>query len=107
MGRNAEAAKYKTMALDKANATQLYVFARQLQNEKKADEALTQYQTNAKKFPEHWTTHLGLARYYSAKGDFDKAVKEANLAIAGAPEANKAPLENLMKRLQSKDDINR
>lgn len=107
MGRNDEAAKYKTMALDRANAIQLYVFARQLQNQKKQDEALTVYQTNAKKFPEHWTSHLGMARFYSAKGDFDKAVKEANLAVAGAPDANKTALEGLVKRLQAKDDINR
>jgi tetratricopeptide (TPR) repeat protein len=107
MGRNQEATTVKAKALDHANALQLYVYARQLQNEKKQDEALTVFRTTAKKFPEYWTTHLGLARVYSAQGDFNSAVKEANLAISAAPEANKTALEGLVKRLQAKDDINR
>ena len=40
--------------------------------------------SNAKKFPDYWTTHLGLARVYSAKGDFDKAVKEMKLSLSGS-----------------------
>jgi tetratricopeptide (TPR) repeat protein len=106
-GKNAEAATYKTRALEKGNALQLYVYARQLQGEKKQDEALSIFRTNAKKFPEHWTSHLGMARVYSAQGDFDSAVKEGKLALAGSPDANKSALENLLKRLQGKEDINK
>lgn len=106
-GKQSEAATFKTKALDKANALQLYVYARQLQGEKKQDEALALYRSNAKKFPEYWTTHLGLARVYSAAGDFDNAVKEMKLALSGSPDANKSAIENYVKRLQAKDDINR
>jgi hypothetical protein len=106
-GKQSEAATFKSKALDKANALQLYVYARQLQGEKKQDEALALYRSNAKKFPEYWTTHLGLARVYSAAGDFDNAVKEMKLALAGSPDANKSSIENYVKRLQAKDDINR
>jgi tetratricopeptide (TPR) repeat protein len=107
LGRKEDAKVFRANALEKANALQLYFFGRQLQGEKKQDEALAIYRSNAKKYPEHWTSHLGMARVYSAQGDFDNAVKEVKLSLTGAPDANKTNLENYVKRLQSKDDINR
>ena len=107
MGRKQDAQSFRTQALDKANALQLYVYGRQLQGDKKQDEALAIFKSNAKKFPDYWTSHLGLARVYSAQGDFDSAVKELKLSMTGAPEANKNALEGYVKRLQAKEDINR
>ncbi len=107
LGRKEDATVFRNHALEKANALQLYVYARQLQGEKKQDEALGIFRSNSKKFPDHWTSHLGMARVYSAQGDFDNAVKEVKLSLTGAPDANKSSLENYVKRLQSKDDINR
>ena len=107
MGRKQDAEVFKTKALDKGSALQLYFYGRQLQAEKKQDEALAIFRSTAKKFPDYWTSHLALARVYSAQGDFDNAVKEAKVALSGAPDSNKANLENYVKRLQNKDDINR
>jgi len=107
MGKKEDAGTVRAKALDKANALQLYVYGRQLQGDKKQDEALAVYQSTAKKFPDYWTTHLGMARVYSAKGDFENAVKEVKLSLNGAPEANKNILETYAKRLESKDDINK
>jgi Protein of unknown function (DUF2911) len=107
LGRQEDAKVFRNRALEQANALQLYFYARQLQGEKKQDEALGIYRSNAKKFPDYWTSHLGLARVYSAQGDFDSAVKEVKLSLIGAPGANKSSLENYVKRLQSKEDINR
>jgi Protein of unknown function (DUF2911) len=107
LGRKDDAASFRAKALDKGNALQLYVYGRQLQGEKKQDEALVVYRSNAKKFPDFWTTHLGMARVYSAQGDFDNAVKEMKVALTGAPDVNKTALEGYVKRLQAKDDINR
>jgi hypothetical protein len=107
MGRKQDADSFRAKALDKANALQLYVYGRQLQGEKKQDEALAVYQSTAKKFPDYWTTHLGMARVYSAKGDFDNAVKEVKLSLKDAPDANKNALEAYSKRLEAKDDINK
>jgi len=107
MGRKQDADSYRAKALDKANALQLYVYGRQLQGEKKQDEALAIYQSTAKKFPDYWTTHLGMARVYSAKGDFDNAVKEVKLSLKDAPDANKNALEAYSKRLEAKGDINK
>lgn len=107
MGKTQDAEAFRTKALDKGSALQLYFYARQLQGEKKQDQALAIFRANAKKFPDYWTSHLGLARVYSAQGDFDNAVKEAKLSLVGAPDGSKANLENYVKRLQAKDDINR
>jgi tetratricopeptide (TPR) repeat protein len=107
MGKKQDADVLRTKALDKANALQLYIYGRQLQGDKKQEEALAIYRSNAKKFPDYWTSHLGLARVYSAQGDFDNAVKELKLSMPGAPDANKNALEGYVKRLQAKDDINR
>lgn len=107
MGRKQDADTFRAQALDKANALQLYVYGRQLQGDKKQDEAMAIYRSNAKKFPDYWTSHLGLARVYSAQGDFDNAVKEVKSSLVGAPDANKSALEGLVKRLENKEDINR
>jgi hypothetical protein len=107
MGRKQDAEAFRTQALDKASALQLYFYARQLQAQKKQDEALVIFRSNAKKFPDYWTSHLGLARVYSAQGDFENAVKEAKISLAGAPDSNKSNLENYVKRLEAKEDINR
>jgi hypothetical protein len=107
MGRKDEAATVKNAALEKGSALQLYFYARQLQGEKKQEEAFAVFRSNAKKFPDYWTSHVGMARVYSGQGDFDKAVKEIQTALTTAPDSNKANLQNYVKRLQSKDDINR
>ena len=107
MGRKQDAEMFRTKALDKASALQLYFYGRQLQGEKKQDEALAIFRSTAKKFPDYWTSHMAMARVYSAQGDFENAVKEVKLSLAGAPESNKANLENYVKRLQNKEDINR
>lgn len=107
MGRPQDAEVIRTKALDKGSALQLYFYGRQLQAQKKQDQALAIFRENAKKFPDYWTSHLGLARVYSAQGDFPNALKEAKLSLAGAPESNKSNLENYVKRLQAKEDINR
>jgi hypothetical protein len=108
MGRKDDASTFRNKALEKASAQQLYFYGRQLQGEKKQEEAFAIYRSNAKKFPDDWTTHLGLARIYSGQGDFDKAVKEMQTALTGVPDdANRSNLQNYVKRLQSKDDINR
>jgi len=107
MGRTQDAEAVRAKALDRASALQLYFYARQLQGDKKQDEAMAIFKSNAKKFPDYWTSHVGLARVYSAQGDFDNAVKEMKLSLTTAPDSNKTNLENYVKRLQAKEDINR
>jgi tetratricopeptide (TPR) repeat protein len=107
LGRKEEAAKIRTEALEKANAIQSYGYARQLQRDKKLEESYAAYRANAKKFPNDWITHFGMARVYSAQGDYDNAIKETKAAMVGAPEDGTKPfLEAQVKKLESKQDIN-
>jgi DUF2911 family protein len=107
MGRKEDADKALATALDKANAVQLYVYARGLQRQGNAKRAFELYPQVPKKDPNHWISHLALARVDSSKGDFPAATKEMTQAIGGAPDQNKPFLEPLLKRLEAKDDINK
>jgi tetratricopeptide (TPR) repeat protein len=107
MGRKDEGAKALATALEKANAVQLYVYARGLQRGGNAKRAFELYPQVPKKDPNHWISHLAVARIDSNKGDFAGASKEMTQAISGAPDTTKPFLQPLLKRLEAKDDINK
>src|ERR1700681_1295942 len=107
MDKKQEAAAMLSKALGKADAVQLYVYARGLQRQKQQDKAFELYRRDAKQFPDHWTSHLGSARIASSSGNFDEAVKQMKLAIATAPDQQKPFLQAMVKRLEAKDDINK
>jgi len=107
MGKKTEATTLRDKALEKANSIQLYGYARQLQRDKKQDEAFAIYRTGYKKYPNDWISHAGMARIYCSQSDFDQAVKEMQLAQDGAPEQAKNQVGGLVKRLQNKEDINK
>src|SRR5271163_190294 len=106
LNRKDEAATAQKKALDLANPLQVHLFARQLQAEKHNEEAFTIFRENAKKHPDLWFTHTGLARVYSSQGKFDDAAKEMKESMAVAPDNQKSYLDGLEKRLESKQDIN-
>ena len=85
---------------------QVHFYARGLQGEKRNDEAFAIFRENAKKHPDQWFVHSGLARMYCAQAKFDDAAKEMKLALAGAPENQKNYVEGLVKKLETKQDIN-
>ena len=93
-------------ALDLASPLQLHFYARGLQGEKRNDEAFAIFRDNAKKHPDMWFTHTGLARIYSSQGKFDDATKEMKVALQGAPDNQKTYVGGLVKRLESRQDIN-
>jgi hypothetical protein len=107
MGHKDDAAKSLAAALEKANAIQLYSYARGLQRQGNAKRAFELYPQVPKKDPNHWISHLALARVSSNSGDFSTAAKEMNMAISGAPDGTKPFLQPLLKRLEAKDDINK
>lgn len=107
IGRKEDADKALTTAIDKANAVQLYVYARGLQRQGNTKRAFELYPQVTKKDPSHWVSHLAMARVDSNKGDFPAASKELTQAISGAPDQTKPFLEPLLKRLEAKDDINK
>jgi hypothetical protein len=107
MGKKEDADKALETAFARANAQQLYIYARGLQRSGNAKRAFELYPQVPKKDPNHWLSHVALARIDSNKGDFAAATKEMTQALSAAPEPNKPQLQGLLKRLEAKDDINK
>jgi len=106
LNRKDEAAVAQKKALDLASPLQMHFHARQLQAQKRNDEAFAIFRDNAKQHPDLWFVHTGLARIDSSQGKFDDAAQEIKLAIAAAPDNQKIYLDGLLKQVQSKQDIN-
>ncbi len=106
LNRKDEAATAQKKALELASPLQMHMFARQLQGEKRSEEAFAVFRENARKHPDQWFVHTGLARMYSSQGKFDDAAQEMKLALAAAPDSQKSYLDGLVKQLQAKQDIN-
>jgi hypothetical protein len=108
-GQEREAAKTFEKAINHptADALQIHFAARQLLTDGKKEEALRVFQLNAKRYPNKWPVHMGLMRGYAATGDQKKALEEAKLAIAQAPdEGNRKNIQKLVKQLEEGKDIN-
>jgi hypothetical protein len=106
LNRKEEAAAAQKKALDLASPLQIHLFARQLQGEKRSEEAFAIFRENAKKHPDQWFIHSGLARIYCSQGNFDDAAREMKLALASSPDNQKSYVDGLVKKLEAKQDIN-
>ena len=109
LSRTSEADTVMATAIDLPNALpiQIHQYGRQLLNDGKAKEALTVFQKNAKRFGDAWPVHVGLARGFSAVGDYKTALKHAEIALTQAPdEINKKSLEAAVIRLKEGKDMN-
>jgi len=90
-----------------AGMQELHQYARQLLQQKKTKEALEVFKLNHNKNPNSFTTLVGLARGYSASGDFKNALKYAKTALPLAPNVqNKTFVEEAIKKLEQGKDIN-
>jgi len=107
MGRKDEAQAAQNQAISRATAALLYTWGRQLQQQGKQDQAFDVYRQAVKKDPNDWLVHEGTARIFSAKGDFDNALKEMKIAYDGAPDNQKIFFEPNLKKLEAKQDINK
>jgi tetratricopeptide (TPR) repeat protein len=83
------------------NANQIHAYARRLLNEKKSDKAFEYFKLNYDKFPDVYTTNVGMARGYEALGNKKQALKYATKALPQAPDSqNKAVIEEMIKSLK-------
>ena len=105
-GKTAEAQEIMEQALEIGNAGQLHQYGRTLIGEDRIDEALEVFQRNAKQNPDAWFVGFGLARGYSAKGDYDQAVIHMKSSLEKAPEGQKAYVQGMIDRLENNEDIN-
>ncbi len=105
-GMEAEAAKTWDKAVNLPGATpiQIHQVGRGLLAEGKAQQALSIFQTNAKRFPNQWPVHVGLMRGYAAVGDAKKALAEGRLALKQAPdEPNRKGIADAIAKLEKGD----
>jgi len=72
----------------------------------KVDEAIEIYQRQYEKWPDDWLTAHSLARAYSAKGDYNTALKCKREALAKAPDNNKGFIEGTIEKLERGEDFN-
>ncbi len=80
---------------------ELHVYGRQLLAQKKPQDALKVFQLNAKRHPNVWPVHVGLARGYAAVGRTKEALAEAKLALPQAPDdVNRKGLATMIQKLE-------
>ncbi len=107
LGRGAEAATVMQEALPMANMNQIHQYARTLLTGKQARQALEVFTLNYNKYPNQFTTIMGMMRGNSAVGDYKKALEFAEKALPLAPNpANKNNIEKFIGLLKEGKDIN-
>ncbi len=106
-GKQAEANAAIKEALPLGSMIELHQYGRQLISDKKPKEALEVFKVNAQKNPGVFTTNMGLARGYSATGDYKNALKYAKLAQPMSPDkANKDAVAKMIDMLNEGKDVN-
>lgn len=107
LGKNDEAAAVMKKALPLASMAEVHQYGRSLIAQKKNKEALEVFKMNFDKNPDQFTTLVGLARGYSANGDYATALKYAQQALPMAPnQQNKSAIETAIQKLKEGKDIN-
>ncbi len=106
-GKNTEADAIMKEALAMGKEADVHQYARQLLAQKKSKEAFDVFKMNYDKHPGDFTTNMGMARAWSAMGDYKKATAFLQKAQPMAPDPiNKANIDKLLKMLQDGKDIN-
>ena len=90
-----------------ASANQYMGYGRSLIAAKRADKALEIFSANQRKNGDVYAVNAGFMSYYSAIGDFTKALTYANMAMTQAPnDATKKIIEGNITKLKEGKDIN-
>jgi hypothetical protein len=107
LGKNKEAMETMKQAMPLANMNQIHGYGRQLLQQKAFKEALEIFKFNYEKYPNTYTTNMGMARGYSGVGDYKKALEYAEKAFPQAPDnTNKQSVEKIIGLLKEGKNIN-
>ena len=106
LGRGDEASALMKKALPYGNMNEIHTYGRSLIALKKPKEALDIFKMNYQKNPNQMMTLIGLARGYSANGDYKTALEYANKAMTVVDAQNKPNLETMIDKLKQGKDIN-
>jgi Protein of unknown function (DUF2911) len=107
LGRSTEAAEAVKKGLPNGDINELYFYGRTLARHKKGNEALEAFKINYANNPNMFLTDAGMARGYSAIGDYKKALSFAQKArMQATDQPNKDSTDKMIKTLQDGKDIN-
>lgn len=107
LGKQAEADAIMKEAVPLGTMMEVHGYARQLMGAKNIAAAAEIFKANYKKFPNVFTTNMGMARALSSEGKFKEALKYATAALPQAPDdANKSMVAEVIGKLKENKDIN-
>jgi Protein of unknown function (DUF2911) len=109
MGRAAEASAVMDDALKLGTATEIHQYGRRQLAAHNAQRALAVFKLNSQLHPDVWPVNYGLARGYSAVGDYKSALDALLRAQGQVPEgdaANAAAIKANIEKLRRGQDIN-
>ena len=107
LGRSADAMAAMKKALPYGTLNELYFYARGLSKTKHSKEAFDAFKIAYDKYPDEFLSNAGMARAYSAVGDYKKALTYAQKALVQAPnQPNKDIVTKMVATLQQGKDIN-
>ena len=107
MGKQAEGLAAMDAILPQGTVLQLHGYGRQLIAVGLKDKALEVFKLNVKNNKDIWPVHYGMARGYSANGDYKSALKHLKKALNNAPNAaSKGRVQANIDKLEKGEDIN-
>jgi tetratricopeptide (TPR) repeat protein len=94
-------------ALPLGTMLDIHFYGRQLLGMNEVDEAFKVFKSNYDKYPNQYTTNVGMGRAYSAKGDHKKALSYMEAALSQAPdEGSKNNLQTMITKLKEGKNVN-
>lgn len=107
MGKQAEGLAVMDAILLQGTVLELHQYGRQLIAVGLKDKALEVFKMNAKNNKDTWPVHYGMARGYSALGNYKTALKHLKTALNNAPNpASKGRVQANIDKLAKGEDIN-
>lgn len=107
MNRVDEAKKVMEEAVPMGTMVDIHYYGRQLISMNQIDDAFKVFKSNYDKYPNEYTTSVGMARAYSAKGNYKQALTYAETALKQAPdEGSKNNVQALITKLKENKNIN-
>jgi tetratricopeptide (TPR) repeat protein len=107
LGKTEEGAALMKESLEIGTVFEIHQYGRQLIAQGQTNEALEVFKRNSKTYKNTWPVDYGLARGYSATGDYQEAIKHLKIAAGRAPDQlNKDAVTANIQKLEKGEDIN-
>jgi len=107
LNRTDEAKKVMEEAIPMGTMIDVHFYGRQLLGMNQVDEAFKIFKFNYDKYPNQYTTNVGMGRAYSAKADYKKALPYMEAAVKQAPdEGSRNNAQAMVVKLKERKNIN-